>query len=252
MVINQAAARALMPGKESAINRVVRIHTPAFAGLEASSKEAVVVGVAANMKPPGRGSEAPAAVYSSMYEKGVADFNPKLILNGTISREAIEAALGKHVEAKLPGMTILSVHRLSDRLNRAFASQSTGTYLATGGALLMTAVSCVGLYASLAYLMRSRRRELAIRSCLGATSGDIRKIVYYRALTISGLGVLVSAIFWPVLAQLSSVDFLGAASWSTGRAVKISVASLCVAVAIGRLAARDESPLSPSRLLKED
>jgi predicted lysophospholipase L1 biosynthesis ABC-type transport system permease subunit len=42
------------------------------------------------------------------------------------------------------------------------------------GALVMAAVLAIGLFAALKFYIESRRRELAIRVCLGAGTGSIR------------------------------------------------------------------------------
>jgi ABC-type antimicrobial peptide transport system permease subunit len=113
-------------------------------------------------------------------------------------------------------------------------------------------VSSIGLYAVLTWFATSRLRELAIRVCLGASSGSIRRIIYGRAVACAGLGVLLSAPLWPLLARLSSVEYLGAVSWSMGRAVAISAACVAVSIAIAHLAAREAALLSPAQLLREE
>jgi hypothetical protein len=251
IILNRAAARALWPS-QSPVNRTVRIIVPAMSGLPSNSHPATVVGVVADMKPPGYARHAAPAMYTSMFTKGINDFAPSLILNGTVSWSAVDAALGQQVRAELPGMKIMSVYRVRDSMGTMFARDATGTYLAIGAALVMVLVSSIGLYAVLTWFATSRLRELAIRVCLGASSGSIRRIIYGRAVACAGLGVLLSAPLWPLLARLSSVEYLGAVSWSMGRAVAISAACVAVSIAIAHLAAREAALLSPAQLLREE
>ena len=251
VVLNHAAAQALWPN-QSPVNRPARVIVPAMSGLSSSSYSAIVVGVVADMRPPGFGRQAVPAMYTSMYRKGVTDFNPQLTLNGIVSWSAVDAALGQQVRAQLPGMTIRSVYHVRDRIRTVFVNDATGTYLAIGGALTMAVVSSIGLYASLTYFIRSRRRELAIRVCLGASGSACRRIIYGRAVFSAGLGVLLSAPLWPLLARLSSVEYLGAVSWSMRRALAISAGCVAVSMVIARLAAREATLISPAQLLKEE
>lgn len=251
IILNQAAALALWPN-DSPLNRSVRITRPAAFGFDASSDSAIVVGVTANMKPPGYGSQPTPAIYTSINRKGFTDLTPKLVLNGTASWSVIEATLNERLRARLPGMKVASVYRVRDRLRAFYASEGTSTYLAVAGACVMTLVSAIGLHASLAYFVRTRRRELAIRACLGATSGSIRRVLYRRALTCAGLGVLLCVPLWPALAGLSSVEYLGPVSWSTGRAVAISAVCLMASIVTAWLAAREAVSVPLAQLLKEE
>lgn len=56
------------------------------------------------------------------------------------------------------------------------------------GALLLAAV---GLYAMLAYVVRGRTRELAIRHALGASPWHLRSLVLRQGLALTGAGVLL-------------------------------------------------------------
>ena len=251
VVLNQAAAQALWLNR-SPVNHSVRVTVPAMWGLPSSSYSAIVVGVVANMRPPGYGRQAPPAIYTSMYRNGLMDITPQLVLNGVVSWSAVHAVLGNQVRAELPGMSIQSVSRVRDRIRIVFARDATGTYLAIGGALTMAVVCSIGLYASLTYFVRSRRRELAIRVCLGASDSANRRIIYRRAGFSAGLGVMLSLPFWPMLARLSSVEYLGAVSWSMGRALVISAVCVAASIVIARLAASKAIFLSPAQLLKEE
>ena len=251
IILNRTAARALWPN-ESAVNRTVRILAPAWAGLPAHSFPAIVVGVVADIKPPGYARHAAPVMYESMYTKGLMDFLPNLILNGPVSWSTVDAALGRPVREQLPGMKILSVYRVRDRLGTVFADDATGTWLAIGGALIMALVSSIGLYATLAWFVASRRRELAIRVCLGASNNSIRRIVYGRAAGCAALGILLSAPLWPLLARLSSVEYLGAVSWSLGRALAICAGCVAASIAIACLPARPATWQSPAQLLREE
>jgi ABC-type antimicrobial peptide transport system permease subunit len=57
------------------------------------------------------------------------------------------------------------------------------------GAALLLAVS--GVYGALSYLVAQRRRELAIRSALGAAPGQVVAHVLRQGLWLGGLGALI-------------------------------------------------------------
>ena len=251
VILNRSAAQLLWREGNRA-NRRVRVALPSGSGLPSSSYTATVAGVVEDLKPPGQGRHATPALYTSMFKKGVQDFSPKVVLNGVVSWQAVEAALGQEVRAELPGMEILSVDRVQDRIRAVLKSDAIGTYLALGGALLMAVVSAIGLFASLTYFITSRRRELAIRVCLGATEGSIRRLLYGRALFSVCAGAVLSVPLWPLLSGLSTVEYLGGVSWSTSRAVAIVGVLAGLSTLLARLAAGKATWLSPAQLAKEE
>jgi predicted permease len=69
-----------------------------------------------------------------------------------------------------------------------------------GGALLLASV---GLYAVLAFVVRQRTRELAIRHALGATPSRLRALVLRQAMLLAGTGAL-----WGLLVALAGARLL--------------------------------------------
>jgi putative ABC transport system permease protein len=49
----------------------------------------------------------------------------------------------------------------------------------------------IGLFAIIATMVRQRTRELGIRMALGATAGDVRRMVMTRGLTLGAVGAAV-------------------------------------------------------------
>jgi ABC-type antimicrobial peptide transport system permease subunit len=103
----------------------------------------------------------------------------------------------------------------------------------------------------MAYYVNTRRRELVVRVCLGALPGTIRGIVLVRAARCALLAIALSAPLWPLLAHLSSIDYLGRVSWSAPRAILLALACVVVAIVISLVPARAATSISPAEELKE-
>ena len=73
--------------------------------------------------------------------------------------------------------------------------------LLTGFSLVASALTLVGIYGMLSLSVASRRRELAIRSAVGAQQGDIRKLIFGEGFRLIAGGVLVGAALAMVLSR---------------------------------------------------
>jgi putative ABC transport system permease protein len=117
------------------------------------------------------------------------------------------------------------------------------------GALLLAAV---GLYAVLAFIVRQRSRELAIRHALGASPARLRALVLREALLMSGAGVVLG-----LGAALAGGRFLQSLLYNVSPADPLTLAGvaaglLTVALAAAYLPARRATRADAVAVLRQD
>jgi putative ABC transport system permease protein len=79
---------------------------------------------------------------------------------------------------------------LSDRLDRDLAPLRTHAATLAAFALFAAVLAAMGVYGVVAYVVTLRRREVAIRIALGATHGQVGRLMARAALTVTGLGLV--------------------------------------------------------------
>jgi ABC-type antimicrobial peptide transport system permease subunit len=92
-------------------------------------------------------------------------------------------------------------------------------------------LAAIGLFAIIATMVRQRTHELGIRMALGATAGDVRRMVMVRGLSLAlagaavGLGgaLATSRLLSALLFEISPTD---AATLASVAALMLSVAAL--------------------------
>jgi putative ABC transport system permease protein len=124
--------------------------------------------------------------------------NPYLVMNvvvrTTIDPEALARtarAQALKVDVDQPVHSVTTMERLLDDTMQQdrFAMLLVALFAAAG---LVTAVT--GVYALLAYTVAQRRREIAVRMALGASSSSVAWLVVIESLTLAVLGCVVGAL----------------------------------------------------------
>jgi len=250
IVINEALSKELWP-KESPLNRAVRLTDPNGGGIPAVTFAAVIVGVVEDMRISGVSASPEPTVYLSVNGAEFFDISPYLVVNGSESEQALQDVVHRQVAALMPGLGVLSTYSVNDRARASLLREKQRAYCSIAGALTMALLACIGLYGALAYYVGSKRRELAVRICVGASPWAIRRIILARAAWCAISAVILCIPVWPILAQLSSNDYLGRVSWSTGRAILISMGCVSASVVISLVPATAAASISPADALKE-
>jgi ABC-type antimicrobial peptide transport system permease subunit len=124
---------------------------------------------------------------------------------------------------------VLSADTAAARIQRYLAGERTSTLLAVLAAGLGLLLAGAGVHSLLSWKLSQRRREIAVRSALGASSGRIRKIIWGEAAAVSAGGLLVGVPVALGLGRLM-VSILTGVSGA-------DAASLCAAALLLSLAA---------------
>jgi predicted permease len=251
IVVNEALAKEIWPN-ENPLNRTVKILNPAFAGVPSYKTDATVVGIAANMRNFSvSGSPAP-TFFSSITAPGTFALTPSLIINGTVPLRSLEEFMKPQIAKFVPELKVEDTFSLQEQLQTALRPDRLRCYCALFGALIMGLVAYVGLYGALSYYVGTKRRELALRICLGARPQAIRNIILRQAIRYAVFAIFLSMPMWLILSRLAYNDFLGAASWSTARAIFLSLLCICLALCTSLIPAHSAAGLSPIEALKEE
>jgi putative ABC transport system permease protein len=248
IVLNQSLARQLWPGQDP-LSRSVRITEAARAGLPSYSYNAVVVGIVEDMRMSGFMASPEPTIF--MVLNGAMPIT-RVLVQGPVQLRELDRLLRDLIPQLMPGLTVFNARRLAYDATALLRPEEKRVGFALGAAVIMAVLACLGLYGSLSYYVRTRRRELGIRICFGASSWSVRKAVWLAAIRCAGVGGLLSLPVWPQLARFSSSDYLGRLSWSTERAVLISLGAVVLSLIVSLIPAAAAANISPAEILKEE
>jgi ABC-type antimicrobial peptide transport system permease subunit len=101
------------------------------------------------------------------------------------------------------------------------------------------------------HFVNSRRKELAVRVCFGASRHTIQKTIVMQALLSGTVGALIALMSGRILIQIISVKWLGAASWSWSMGWMVTMACVVATLLISLIPASAAAKVSPADVLKE-
>jgi hypothetical protein len=117
--------------------------------------------------------------------------------------------------------------------------------------VIACAIAAVGLYGTLAWLVRARSRELGIRIALGADARELRSIVMRRGLLLAAAGIGLGLASASAAAELMESLLFGVSPIDVPTYAVAGAVMLCVAFCASWLPATRAARLNPIAILRE-
>lgn len=174
--------------------------------------ERLIVGVARQVKGRPDELEDFQQVYVPMTQAAMDDtflvVRPKTGRAGLLA-PSVRAAIGRIDKEQL--VSIRDVLTLEDIAWEATARHRFRAVLVTAFAGLALVLAMVGLFGILAYSVQRRIRDLGVRRALGATTGDVVRVVVGGALPVIAAGAVVGGVLAVGLVRLLESMLFGVA-----------------------------------------
>ncbi|MGH7445690.1 MAG: ABC transporter permease, partial [Longimicrobiales bacterium] len=166
---------------------------------------------------------------------------------GLIPAERIHDA----VRAAAPAIPLFRVEPLQTAIDTQTANARFGSLLLTALAILALLLAAVGLYGVMAFLVQTRRREIAVRMALGAAPENVLLMIVRQAMTVVGIGALVGVVLALAVGRLSAGILYGVAPTDLLSLAGVTAALLATASLAALIPARRAVRTAPQGVLRE-
>jgi ABC-type lipoprotein release transport system permease subunit len=159
-----------------------------------------IIGVVGNIRDTGLTLNARPAMYVPMAQvpDGVTGPNVKLLPLVWIARTAIDPYRASESMAKAlesaSGLPVGRVRAMRDVVAESTTRSRFNTLLMTMFGLCGLALAAVGVYGLMAYWVQQRSHEIGIRVALGAEASTIVRMVMWRGLRLTLVGVALGVV----------------------------------------------------------
>jgi predicted permease len=237
VIVNDTFARRLFGGANP-IGR--RLAIPRYPGDTALTE---IVGVAADIKYE-RLTESPRPyVYLPLSQR----YQPEAVLFVRAPASGVSTfaqTVARAIAELDTGAPSFPARMLSDRLQASLAPQRSAATLVGTFGLLALVIASIGVYGVLAYTVRQRQQEIALRMALGARVADILGLILGHGTLVIASGVAIGVGASLLVLRVVSNDLFGLSAtdpavYSVAIGVLVATALLACSVPARRAARTD-------------
>jgi predicted permease len=186
-VINESAAR-LYWADDDPIGRTIRFN--------ASPREPLqIVGVVGDVRSLGPGEPAPPAVYLPLAQSGPAAAWLGRIMQFVVRTSGNPADLAVSARAAVssvdPALPLVGLRPMAEVASAASGQPRFTTLVMSVFAGVAFFLAALGLYGILAYSVEQRIREIGVRVALGASRGEVLRLVIGHGMRLTVIGAMV-------------------------------------------------------------
>src|SRR5262245_48639937 len=105
------------------------------------------------------------------------------------SISGLTAAIRDQVRAIDPNETVFPIIKMDERLSNAVAERRFQTLLLSFFSGIALVIAMVGIYGVISYGVSRRTHEIGVRMALGAQTGDVLRMVLWRGMSLTLIGV---------------------------------------------------------------
>jgi len=224
IVINSKLAKRFWPNQD-AIGKQLPVDAP-----DGGDQNATVVGVVGDIHYTGLSDDVMPEVYVPLEQSANRGDQNWVIARVGHNPLEFSAAIREVVRRLDPTQPIADLVTLDQMVDRSTAARRFNMVVITLFAGLAFLLALIGIYGVTAYSVSQRTQELGIRVALGASPGDVSRLLLNEGLKLAGIGALAGGVLAVVasralasmvygVAVTDAITFLGSGALLIGAAL---------------------------------
>jgi predicted permease len=251
MVVSQSLANAAFPGQDP-IGKRIACCEPAADGKSPDYK--TIVGVVGDVRWRGPGIVPSPEFYLPMAQAPRAAWDwiqrtMYVVVRTRLTPEAMSNPLRLAAADVAPEVPLFGLMTMEQRVMDSLAAAKFNTLLLTLLSAIGVVLAAVGIYGVIAYFVTRRTQEIGVRMALGATRGDVVRLVMGQAARPVILGIAIGVIASAFLTQVLTSQLFDVTPGDPVTFAIVAIALAGVALLASLVPARRAASVNPTRAL---
>lgn len=242
-IVNRALAERYFPGGSAIGKKMWR-----FGRREQPPTE--IIGVVANSRTGDLTRAPEPEVYLSLWQAGA--FSKDLVVRTSADPRAVMADVQRTLRSVDPTVSVENVKTLDQVRADSVAKRTFAAQLLVGFSIAASILTLVGVYGVLSLSVASRRREIAVRSAIGAQSNHIRKLVFTDAFRLIASGVVAGVLVAILLSRGLATFLFGVESTDVPTLITVGILFAAVALVACWVPTQRASRIEPLEALRSE
>lgn len=241
-IVNQSLADRYFP-QASPIGRKLWLSGPERPPTE-------IIGVVTNGRTDDLTRAAEPEIYAPLWQRGA--FSKHLVIRTFADPRSVMTAVQREIHSVDPTAAVENQKTLEEIRGDSLASRTFAMQLLVGFSLVASLLTLVGIYGVLSLSVASRRRELAIRTAVGAERRDILKLVFGEGLRLIVGGVISGLVAAIALSRVLRSFLFEVEPTDPATLIAVGLLFICVALLACWVPARRAAKVDPLEALHEE
>jgi predicted permease len=172
--------------------------------------QAQVVGVVGDVHHRGLDAPADRFMYLPMLDAAGRNLGEMTFtVRAAVEPLSLVGAIRSAIAELDPDLPMADVRTMQSVLGNSVSRTSFTASVLLLAAVVALFLGSIGIYAVLSYVVSQRTAEIGVRSALGATPGNVRRMILSQGLWLAGVGVLVGLVAAVALGGLLATQLYG-------------------------------------------
>ena len=209
-----------------------------------------IVGVVSNGRTEDLTQAAEPEVYASLWQASA--FSKHMVVRVSGSGGPSPAEIHQAIRRVVPTVAIENAKTLEQIRGESLAARSFAMRLLVGFAVVASILTLGGIYGVLSLSVASRRREIAIRTAVGAARRSILNMVFSEGARVIAAGLVIGLIASVLLGRVLDAFLFGVAPTDPVTLIGMALLFCVVALLACFVPARRAAGLDPAIALREE
>ena len=193
VVISQHMAQTLWPNQDPIGKHLESVVDEASPAVFDPTLASIVVGVVGNTHHDSLNNAFGDEAYFPMTVKNETP-SMSILLRSPLPPSELAPMLRRTASSVDPSAPVTRLRTLNEVVASSVSATRALTLLLLGFGALAVGVGAVGVYSLIAYIVNWRTREIGVRLALGASRGEILRMVFRQSILLSSMGSLAGLI----------------------------------------------------------